>query len=222
MSLVPKLESLPKAQCELWPELKSVPRDFVLYGGTALAVRLGHRQSVDFDFFSSDPFVPSELLKSLPFLAEAEVSQQSENTLNVTVQRNGNVKLQFLGGLNFGRVVNPDLTEDGVTLVASRYDIAATKMSAIWNRVEAKDYLDIYALLIDGVPMTEALAAAQAIYGAQFNPMISLRALSDFSDGDLSTLPDEVKRVLGNAAARTLVEELPVWKRLPGGISPLQ
>ena len=219
MSLAPKLESLPAAQRKLWPELKQVPRHFVLYGGTALSLRLGHRQSVDFDFFSSQAFVPSELLKSLPFLAGAEIVQQSANTLNVTVRRGAEVKLQFLGGLGMGRVLDPDLTNDGVALVASLHDIAATKMKTVWDRVAAKDYLDIHALLLNGVPLAEALSAAQAVYGEQFNPMISLRALGDFSDGDLPTLPAEVKRVLSNAAGRTCVETLPVMSRLPGGLA---
>lgn len=47
MTFAPKLEILPLAQQRLWPELAGVPRDFVLYGGTAIALRLGHRSSVD-------------------------------------------------------------------------------------------------------------------------------------------------------------------------------
>ena len=199
-----------------------MPRHFVLYGGTALALRLGHRQSVDFDFFSSQPFVPSELLKSLPFLAGAEAMQQSANTLNVTVRRGGEVKLQFLGGLGMGRVVDPDLTSDGVALVASPFDLAATKMKAIWDRGAAKDYLDIHALLLNGVPVAEALSAALSVYGEQFNPMISLRAMGEFGDGDLPSLPAEVKRVLSNAAGRTCFDTLPTMSRLPGGIVPAE
>src|SRR5262245_60249590 len=48
----PRLDILPDAQRELWPQLSAAPRlSFVLYGGTAVALHLGHRQSVDFDFF---------------------------------------------------------------------------------------------------------------------------------------------------------------------------
>ena len=47
---------LPRAQQQLWPELSAtVAMGFVLYGGTAIALRLGHRPSVDFDFFSERP-----------------------------------------------------------------------------------------------------------------------------------------------------------------------
>jgi len=161
MSFTPKLASLPEAQRRIWPELRQIPRCFVLYGGTALSLRLGHRKSVDFDFSSSLPFEPAQLLESLPVLERAEIVQDTQNTLHVRVQRGGgDIQLQFLGGLSMGRVLDPDLTDDDVALVASLYDIAATKMAVVWNRAAAKDYLDIYALLLNGVPLGEALAAA--------------------------------------------------------------
>jgi hypothetical protein len=52
----PSLDVLTAAQLRLWSELSAVPEDFVLYGGTALALHLGHRTSVDFDFFSAGTF----------------------------------------------------------------------------------------------------------------------------------------------------------------------
>jgi hypothetical protein len=54
MTLSPRLDALPPPQRALWPELAAVPRRYVLYGGTALALRLAHRPSVDFDFFAHD------------------------------------------------------------------------------------------------------------------------------------------------------------------------
>ena len=53
MTFLPKKDILREAQQELWTYLEEVPSDFVLYGGTAVALRYGHRESVDFDFFSS-------------------------------------------------------------------------------------------------------------------------------------------------------------------------
>lgn len=49
----PNLKILTQGQRELWPLLAAVSARFTLYGGTALAIQLGHRESVDFDFFSS-------------------------------------------------------------------------------------------------------------------------------------------------------------------------
>src|SRR4051794_6043444 len=51
-----KLDVLPAAQREIWPSLAPARRlNFVLYGGTAIALHLGHRESLDFDFFRSEP-----------------------------------------------------------------------------------------------------------------------------------------------------------------------
>ena len=77
----PKLGILPVSQRSLWDELRQTPPEFVLYGGTALALRLGHRHSEDFDFFSNSSFVPETLRKRIPYLEGAEISQIEANTL---------------------------------------------------------------------------------------------------------------------------------------------
>ena len=73
-----KLEILPTPQRELWKELEQTPKKFVLYGGTSLALRLGHRSSEDFDFFSNETFAPGILQKSVPYLKGAEVIQSEQ------------------------------------------------------------------------------------------------------------------------------------------------
>jgi predicted nucleotidyltransferase component of viral defense system len=217
MSFEPKLASLPLAQRALWPDLKQVPAQFVLYGGTALALRLGHRVSEDFDFFASAPVNPDELLGRLPLLQNATVRQKSPNTLTVVVHRPDPVKLSFFG-LNIRRVEEHELTSDRVARVAGLRDVAGCKMAVIQSRSEAKDYLDIYELLKAGLSLEEMLGAAQAIYGDQFFPMISLKALAWFGDGDLVQLPGQVKETLRRAAGA--VTELTQFQPLPGGVSP--
>src|ERR1700688_750060 len=64
----PHLEILPPPQRTLWSELSDVPREFVLYGGTALALHLGHRNSVDFDFFGSRALDLSQIEQGISFL----------------------------------------------------------------------------------------------------------------------------------------------------------
>ncbi len=54
-AFIPRLDILPLPQRRLWAELSAVPPEFVLYDGTALALHLGHRESVDFDFFGNRP-----------------------------------------------------------------------------------------------------------------------------------------------------------------------
>src|SRR3990172_5281534 len=103
MAFGPKLSVLPAAQRALWPELAQVPRHFVLYGGTAVALHFGHRASVDFDLFTSRPIEPEALLRSLPFLRGGKPVQVSVNTLDVEVTRGAAIKIQFLGGLSYRR-----------------------------------------------------------------------------------------------------------------------
>jgi hypothetical protein len=67
VAFTPNLSTLPIAPRALWPELATTPEAFTLYGGTALALRLGHRASVDFDFFSNGAFDPERLAESIPY-----------------------------------------------------------------------------------------------------------------------------------------------------------
>jgi hypothetical protein len=212
MSFAPRFKTLPAAQRALWPKLKEVPRQFVLYGGTALALRLGHRSSVDFDFFSTDPFAPAQLRQALSFLAEAESLQVAPNTLTVSVPGSESVKISFFGGLRLGRVGEPEWSEDGVMQIASLLDVAACKMAVVQERAEAKDYLDVHAIMQSGVPLPDMLGAAQAVYGEQFNAMITLKALTYFEDGNLSALTEDVKKTLRAAVAA--VKVIPLCARV--------
>ena len=80
MDFTPRLEILPPPQRRLWDELVAVPAEFALYGGTALALYLGHRQSVDFDFFTSNSLDREVLRRELSFLPSSVIRQDSRNT----------------------------------------------------------------------------------------------------------------------------------------------
>jgi hypothetical protein len=82
MSSFPRLDILPPAQRQLWPQLANATNEaFVLYGGTAIALYLGHRESVHFDFFTDDSFQPEELLAKFNFLRQAELLETRRDTL---------------------------------------------------------------------------------------------------------------------------------------------
>ena len=100
---------------------------FTLYGGTALALRLGHRTSVDFDFFSNTSFDPDRLAEQIPYLKGAERVQLSPNTLTCRVNRGGPVLLSYFGGLGLGQVAAPEQVQDLSLQVASLLDLAGTK-----------------------------------------------------------------------------------------------
>ncbi len=195
MTFAPHLEVLPSAQRELWPELRAVPTRYVLYGGTALALRLGHRASADFDFFAHDALDHREL-EALPFFRGATTLQETPDARTVIAS---GVKLSFFGGIRFGRVGEPDI--EGGVRVASLLDLAGTKLKALLQRVEAKDYLDIAALLAHGVSLPEILGATAALFGSAFNPITARKALCYFEGGDLAGLDAAIRRQLETAAS---------------------
>jgi len=218
--LIPRLDILPAPQRRLWDELVQVPPGFVLYGGTALALRLGHRASEDFDFFSNDPFRPDELERLIPFLAQAPRLQSSPNTLVSLVERDGPVKVSFFGGLTLRRVNDPDPVEGPGIMVASLLDLAATKVKVVQDRAEAKDYIDLGRLLEAGIDLASALGAACVVYGDAFNPLLSLKALSYFADGDLSSLPESIQSSLTKAVRSVDLAKLQESRPQPNGVVP--
>ncbi len=183
----------------------------MLYGGTAIALRLGHRQSVDFDFFSERPLDADALRSALPFLSQALVLQDRPNSLGVLVPAGEGdpmtVKLSFFGGIDFGRVGEPELTSDGTLQIASLDDLMATKAKVLLQRVEAKDYRDVAAMVAAGVSLAKGLAAARQLYGAAFQPSECLKALVYFEGGDLDTVSVDERQILIRAAAA--VRDLP-------------
>lgn len=206
----PRLETLPQAQRRLWSELGATPPQFVLYGGTAIALHLGHRQSVDFDFFADRPLDPTELLLTIPYLEGAEITQREPNTLSCVVDWGGPVKVSFFGVPRIARLRPPQVAPDNGLRVASLLDLAGAKARVVQMRAEAKDFLDIDALLFDGrIDLPLALAAAQGMYGAEFNPQVSLKALSFFDDGNLRTLPAAVRNRLASAVQAVDLDRLP-------------
>jgi hypothetical protein len=222
--LAPRLDVLPPAQRALWPELARVPREFVLYGGTGLALRLGHRTSVDFDFFAHDPLDHHALERELPWLREGDSLQEEANARTVLVRAGGGtVKVSLFGNIRFGRVGEPALTGDGTLEVASLLDLAGTKAKVLLQRVEAKDYLDLAALLGAGLPLEQILGSARALFGPAFNPLIARKTLAYFEGGDLASLSEEVKQSLVAHAIRDVeVQALPkVSDRLDSRIPPL-
>lgn len=183
MKFSPKKETLPQPQQDLWPELSKTPKlGFVLYGGTAIALQLGHRISIDFDFFSSDALDIKTLYQELPFLKDSRVIQEESNALSLLVpgqqKEDQGVKVSFFGSLKMGRVDTPLITDDGVMQVASLNDLMATKLKVILQRAEYKDYFDIAAMIKAGVSLENGLGAARSMFGNAMQPSESLKALT--------------------------------------------
>jgi hypothetical protein len=205
MAILPlRLDILPPEQREVWNDLGQIPRHFVLYGGTAIALRLGHRQSVDFDFFIDQPIDPMAFQAALPFLQGAVVTQTAANTVSYSLSRFGwtqPVKFSFFGGLTGGRVGVPDRAGNGLQ-IASLLDLAAHKLKVLLVRAEKKDLLDLDAIFRSGISVNDAAGALMAITGGAYDPAHSVKGLAYFGDGDLNELPLDVKGRLTAAANR--------------------
>jgi len=145
---------LDKKRIDSLPSLKSFKDDFYLAGGTALALQLGHRDSIDFDFFTGEDIDTESLFDGIKKVfkdRDIKKVQEEKNTLTVVVD--DNIKISFFTYKYplLGRLV----IEDNLRL-ASIQDIACMKLSAIVSRSTIKDYVDLYFVL-QKIPLEELL-----------------------------------------------------------------
>jgi len=196
-TFAPAIAKLPAPQRQLWPQLAPLAKQsWVLHGGTAIALRLGHRDSIDFDFFTERLLDRQALLAALPPLAAATTIQDEPNTYTAIVC---GVKVSFFGSITFGRVGHPQITNDDVAIVASLEDLMAQKLKVVMQRVESKDYRDIATLLRAGQTLESGMSGAGALYGMSFSPMDCAKALVYFKGGDLALVPPADRTTLMNA-----------------------
>jgi hypothetical protein len=196
-----RIDTLPSAQRQFWEQdAPQLPAHWVLYGGTAIALQLGHRSSVDFDFFSSDALDRAALRRNCAAVREAKTIQDEPDTLSVIAEILGNpVKLSFFGAIDFGRVGEPVVS--GGRLIASLLDLFGTKLATITQRIESRDYIDVAALLCSGLDINQGVAALLGLYGNQASALQSVKTMVWFGDGDLDrALPADVKQELARAA----------------------
>lgn len=179
------LEVLTDNAKSILPYLK-IPGDFYLAGGTAIALQLGHRISVDYDFFS-DKKIPKSLLSS--------VKQKLPKTfkINVTVNNSDELTL-FINNTKLTFLHYPfPLIETTIKLDSLRImtlsELAATKAYTIGRRGEGKDYIDIYYLLRDDhVVLHDILKIARKKYSSDFNDRLFLEQLLYLDDIRLSNI----------------------------------
>lgn len=119
------------------------------------------------------------------------------------------MKISFFGGLSLGQIETPDIAENNGIAVASLRDLFGMKCATVPQRNEVKDYLDIHALITAGhIDLAEGIACAGAIYGRQYNPVLTLQALSFFDDLH-DPLSDDVKATLLAAVRTVSLQNLP-------------
>lgn len=158
---------------------------FALAGGTALALRLGHRISVDLDFFTHSTFDSNVLLEQLEDQFETENSSASRNSLSLFIKSHrSSVKVDFVRH-NYP-LLAPIESVEGVRLFSLK-DIAAMKLNAIANRGAKKDFYDVHALL-SHFSLNDLLRFFEEKYQRR-NSFTVIKSLTYFEDADMDPEP---------------------------------
>jgi len=177
-----RFDAIPESVTTLLVHLAAHPAmaDFTLGGGTSLALRFGHRLSVDLDFFTIREFAPDELFESLD-LDNATVIGRVTNSLTVDA---AGVKLDLLR--HAYRVLEPAERIDGIALVALP-DLAAMKLNAIANRGSKKDFFDL-AELLNHFTLQQMIGWFMEKYPTT-DPFTVIRSLAWFEDAEVEPDP---------------------------------
>jgi predicted nucleotidyltransferase component of viral defense system len=176
----------------------SLPEQYYLAGGTALALLIGHRKSIDLDYFIPEAIDTEKLRRQLSELFGAErleIIFEEKNTLWCNID---GVKVSFIS--RFDPLLKPATLVDSFRMV-SLEDITLMKLSAICGREEYKDYFDL-ACIAEDADVRTWLTNWQSIY-PNIDPtswVVALAAVDDTPKIPLEILPpfehiDPVKEI---------------------------
>jgi Nucleotidyl transferase AbiEii toxin, Type IV TA system len=169
-------EALDEGRRALLPALGEFKKDFYLAGGTALALHIGHRVSIDFDFFTDKDFDTEELYGRVQkVFGEVTRTQESQNTLSILVQ--DAVKISFM---KYRYPLLDACVETEHLRLASVIDIGCMKLGAIVSRSELKDYVDLFFVLKNTSLTALLVKLAEKIPSLDQN--LVLKALVSFDD----------------------------------------
>ena len=157
-------------------------KNFYLAGGTALAIQLHHRRSIDFDFFTDQSFNPSLLLAQLP---PSNVLQEAAGTLTVLLD---GVKVSFF---SFPYPLLSVLKKSEKISLADITDIAAMKISAIAGRGSRKDFIDLFCIATMKYSLAECLTMFEKKFSAHTTDRYHLlRSVTYFADAEEEVMPE--------------------------------
>jgi len=179
------LSILPEVQLRLFETLsgQSFIKDFYLAGGTCLALQIGHRQSIDFDFFIPADFDTALIVNTLSQIGVYERDNEEKNTVNGSL--NG-VRISFFG-YRYG-IIDEFINFNNIR-IAGLKDIAAMKLEAIAGRGSKKDFIDMFFLL-QHYSLKDMLSFHNLKYGTGLsNHYHLLKSLVYFADAEDEAMP---------------------------------
>lgn len=160
-------EILTKEQTELLPLIQKFSEDFILVGGTAIALHIGHRRSIDFDLFSYADFDNKKIKRKILRYSKIDktyTNEEGQYTLSVN-----NIKITFF---NYLYKIKSSAYLDGSIKIPNLLTLAAMKAFALGNRGKWKDYCSL----------DEISEKGKQIFGSEFNGRIFREALVYFED----------------------------------------
>lgn len=175
------IEILSKQQSKLLPIVNSFSKDYYLVGGTAIALYLGHRESIDFDLFTHKNVKKQSIKKFLKKnYFDYTILHEAFDQLHIVTS---GVKLTFF---NFPFKIKHKQKFKDVITMPSLLDLSAMKAYAFGGRAKWKDYVDMYFLLKNNISIKEISKQAKEIFGDAFNSKLFHQQLSYFADIDYS------------------------------------
>jgi len=175
-------EILTKEQFELIPLIKSFSNQFYLVGGTAIALQVGHRRSVDFDLFRDKEFritnVKQKIHKNNYSIEEIIYAEEGEFTIKVN-----KVKITFF---NFPHKIEAKVKFNEIINMPNILDLAAMKAFVLSYRAKWRDYVDMYFIIKDHYSFVEISSRAKQIFKNLFNEKLFREQLGYFKHIDRS------------------------------------
>ncbi|MCD4694007.1 nucleotidyl transferase AbiEii/AbiGii toxin family protein [bacterium] len=175
---------LDKKRKEVLPLLGKFKKEFYLAGGTSLALQLGHRDSIDFDFFKFENLNTKKLFEEIKKVFKnykITKIQEEENTLTILI--NKNIKVSFF---SYKYPLLKKLIKGEYLTLASIEDIASMKLSAIISRATNKDYIDMYFIL-KKIKLEKILKLAQKKF-PEIDQNLILKSLVYFKDVNIEPI----------------------------------
>lgn len=173
-------EILTKEQVDLLPLLSSFSPQFGLVGGTAIALQIGHRQSIDFDLFNNGQLDILTIRKKITGIFPID-QVRVENSDEYTVKVHG-VQMTFY---NFPFHLDYVVQVVSECKMPSLLTLAAMKAYALGKRAKWKDYVDLH-FIFQLHSFEEVVEKTQSVFGNEFSEKLFREQLSYFSDIDKS------------------------------------
>lgn len=179
-----------------------ITRPFYLAGGTTAAFHLGHRISVDLDFFGQEPFDAEELAGRMTDLGRFRLDRFAPDTLLGSFE---DVRISFFR-YRYPLVDEP--VEVLGTLLVGLGDLAAMKVEAIGQRGSRRDFIDLYCICQSQMTLSEALVWHRRKFaGLDVNIVHLVKALVYFEDAEADPMPEMLRPVSWSDVRRFFEQE---------------